>query len=146
MQKLTKLLFGVADVALAFMLLGGVVTLIRIFFAFLDLTFPGGADEGKQVLDGLLSIMGLPPLTVLSALLLVVAAFIALAYMLSYLLLLMKQVFGLFIMLGLDLLGLLLWEVDPVVTYFVVARGLLVGLPWLLVWVDLRRRGKMYPH
>ena len=117
------------------------ISLIRIFFAFLDLAIPGGTDEGKQILDAVLAMMGLPNLTALSVLLLVLSVFFTLAYMLSYFLLLNKRVVGLFIMIGLDLVGLLLWQLDPVVMYVTAARWLVLSLPWLLTWIDLKRRG-----
>ncbi|MDJ0910909.1 MAG: hypothetical protein QNI99_17140 [Woeseiaceae bacterium] len=114
---------------------------MRIFFTFLDLAIPGGSDEGKQILDGVLAMMGLPNLTALSIFLLVLSVFFVLAYMLSYFLMLNKRVFGLFIMIGLDLVGFLLWQFDPVIMFFTAARWLILGLPWLLTWIDLKRRG-----
>ncbi len=141
--KLTRVLFGIADVALAIILLSSVFALIRIFFAFLDLTFPGTTGEGKEIMDGVLALMGLPGMTALSVLLLVLALLFTLAYMLSYYLLLQKQVFGLFLMFGLDLLGLLLWQFDPGIFFFTGVRWLILGSPWLLTYVDLKRRGDL---
>ena len=146
MQKLTRFLFGMADVTLALLLLSGVASLIRVFFAFLDLSIPGGTDAGKQALDTVLAMMGLPPLTTLSLLLLVLALIYVLAYMLSYLMMLQKQVLGLFIMIGLDLLGFVFWQFDPVIVLFATVRWLILGLPWLLTWVDLKRRGTLGPE
>ncbi len=142
MQKLTRALFAVADVALAAMLLGIVFALMRVFFAFLDLSIPGGA-EGRVATDYVLAALGLPSMTALSLVLLVVALFFTLAYALSYFLLLQKQVVGLFIMFSLDLLGFLLWPFDPVLAAFVGVRMLILGAPWLLTWIDLKRRGTL---
>ncbi len=143
MKKLTRALFAVADVALAAMLLGIVFALMRVFFAFLDLSIPGGAEEGRVATDYVLAALGLPSMTALSLVLLVVALFFTLAYALSYFLLLQKQVVGLFIMFSLDLLGFLLWPFDPVLAAFVGVRMLILGAPWLLTWIDLKRRGTL---
>ena len=130
------------------MLLSGLATLIQIFFQFLDLTFPGESEsgEGGALMDGVLALMGLPGVTALSYFLLVLAALFTLAYLLGYFLLLKKQVFGLFIVIALDLMGVLLWQFEPLIIFLAGVRWLLLGLPWLLTWIDLRRRGKMYPH
>lgn len=143
MQKLIRFLFGVADVVLALLLLSGAVSLLRMFFAFLDRTIPGGSDQSKQAVDGVLAMMGLPSLTALSVVLLVLAVFFTLGYMLSYFLLLRKQVLGLFTMIGIDLLGVLFWQFDPAIAIFTGLRWLILGLPWLLTWIDLRRRGAL---
>lgn len=143
MQKVTKILFAIADVALAIMLLSGVVALIQIFFAFLDLTFPGSSGEGREVMDVVLALMGLPSLLALSYLLLALAVLFTLVYMFSFILLLRKQVLGLAIMLVLDLAGLLLWPIESDVLFVTAIRWLILGLPWLLTVTDLRRRGKL---
>ena len=141
MKKVTRFLFGVADVALAIMLLSGGVTLIRILFTFLDVTFPGSTGGGREFMDGLLAIMGLPGLTTLSYLLLLMAVLLTLGYMLSFFLMLQKQIFGLFMMIGIDLVSFLLWQFDPTVAFFVAVRWILLSPPWLLTWIDLKRRG-----
>ena len=124
------------------MLLSAAATLIRILFAFLDLTFLTGNTGGRrEILDGALAVIGLPGVTALSYLLLALAVLFTLVAMLSYFLMLQKRVIGLFIMIGLDLVGLLLWQFDVVVMYFTAARWVVLGLPWLLTWVDLKRRG-----
>ena len=143
MKKLSRFLFGVADIALAAMLLFGVFELVRIVFAFLDRTIPGGTDASNQIMNSVLVTMGYPSVADLSALMLVVALFFALTLIFGYFLLLQKQVFGLFIMIGLDMLGLLIWGAEPWILISIGIRWLIVGSPWLVTWIDLRRQGTL---
>lgn len=145
MRKLTRFLFGVADVSLAIMLLGGVATLILVFFAFLDLTFTGSSGMGRAFMIGVAALLGLPSVTALSYLLLVIAVLFVLGYLLSYFLLLTKQVLGLFMMMALDLAGLVVWQFDPAIMISAAVRWIVLGLPWLLTWIDLKRRGAIGP-
>lgn len=132
-----------------FLLLACAVTLIKILFAFLDLTFPVGNSNANAIVDGVLTITGLPGLTVFSAFLIVMAVLLTLGYALCFFLLLSKQVFGLFIMIGLDLIQLLFWPMYPefILGFVLVAalRWLVLGLPWLFTWIDLKRRGALAP-
>lgn len=116
-----------------------------VLFTFLDVTVPGTTGGGRDVMDGVLALVGLPNLTVLSYLLLVMAALFTLAHMLAYYLMFQKQVFGLFMMIGLDLVGFLLWPLDAAALFVTAVLWLVLGLPWLLVWIDLRRRGELFP-
>ncbi len=143
MRKLTKVLFGISDAVIAILLLGGVWVLIQLYFAFLDVTIPGGTNEFKPILDGALSIYGLPSLTAITILLVVIGTLQVLGYLLSFYLLLQKQVFGLFIMLVLDVLILLFSGFGLGVILAAAARWLVLGLPWLLTWIDIRKRGTL---
>ena len=46
-------------------------------------------------------------------------------------------------MFGLDVVGFLLWPIEPMIVGFTAVRWLILGLPWLLTWIDLKRRGTL---
>ncbi len=143
MKKLIRVLFGISDVVLAILLLTGVWALIQVYFAFLDVTIPGGTDEFRPILDAALPLYGLPSLTAITILLLVIGTLQVLGYLLSFFLLLQKQVFGLFIMLIVDVVSILFSVFNPGIILAAVVRWLVLGLPWLLTWRDMKKQGPL---
>ncbi len=143
MQKVIRALFAIADVVLALFLLVGIWILIQLYFAFLDVTIPGGTDAFiRPILDAAVAVYGLPEFTVVSLVLVLLATLSVLAHLIGFWLLLQKQIFGLVIMLAADLVGFLLYGIDAGILLAAAARWLVFGLPWLLTWLDLRRRGQ----
>ena len=128
MAKLTRFFFLIADLMAIIMLIGAAVGWVQFLFGAVSATF-GPVDVGAQVVVA--SWVMFAVMTVLAA----IGCF-------GCILLLRRQVLGLAIIAGLGVFGLFLTPMQlDLYIYVFGCQLLLLGLPWLLMYYDLKRRG-----
>ena len=131
MATLTRILFGLADTVIGLSIIATIIAIGRMFFASLDATLSPDGFRPESTTEFLL-IWGLFVAVVVWA---AIGIF-------AYILLLRRQVVGLCIVVVQGLAGYVFPLLDPVIyTWILVTEFTVLSLPWLLTYVDMKRRG-----
>lgn len=128
MAKLARFFFLIADLMAIIMIIGGGVGFVRLLFSAITVTF-GPLSVGAQAVFA-------------TWILFVVGSVLVAAACFACILLIRRQIIGLAILAGLGVLGVFITPFELGVYIFILACQILIlGLPWVLMYYDLKKRG-----